>query len=201
MLTLFHPATGKVRVKRVTTCPNAILHEWLQQELTDILASLPVPPELSPAENRARWQRWQEGLQIAPSIGEDMPPLRLLLVLDNLSGHHTPRFVMWLCEHGIMPLYTTLGGSWLNMSESIQRILKRRALDGAHLRTPEQIITWLQETAEGWNADPTPFVWGGARKRRRDRAQDRRHALGGSGAYSRRPLRRYRVGAQQRQEA
>jgi len=37
---------------------------------------------------------------------------------------------MWLCEHGIMPLYTPLGGSWLNMSESIQRILKRRALDG-----------------------------------------------------------------------
>jgi predicted unusual protein kinase regulating ubiquinone biosynthesis (AarF/ABC1/UbiB family) len=42
-----------------------------------------------------------------------MPPLRLLLVLDNLSGHHTPSFVMWLCEHGIMPLYTPLGGSWL----------------------------------------------------------------------------------------
>ena len=57
-----------------------------------------------------------------------MPPLRLLLVLDNLSEHHTPSFVRWLCEHGIMPLYTPLGGSWLNMSESIQRLLVRRAL-------------------------------------------------------------------------
>jgi hypothetical protein len=60
------------------------------QELTPILALLPTPPELSSQENRAPWQRWQEGLRIAPSIGDDMPPLRLLLVLDNLSGHHTP---------------------------------------------------------------------------------------------------------------
>lgn len=201
LLTLFHPATGKVHVKGVTTCPNAVLHEWLQEQLTQILALLPAPPELSPEENRARWQRWQEGLQLAPSIGNDMPPLRLLLVLDNLGGHHTPKFVMWLCEHGIMPLYTPLGGSWLNMTESIQRILVRRALDGEHPTTPQQIIDWLEETAEGWNADPTPFVWGGKRKRRRDRARDRRHALGGSAAYSRRPLRRSRTRTAQRQEA
>jgi hypothetical protein len=191
----------KVRVKDVTTCPNTVLHSWFQQELTQILALLPNPPELSPEENRARWQHRQEGLQIAPSIGEDMPPLRLLLVLDNLSGHHTPSFVMWLYEHGIMPLYTPLGSSWLNMSESIKRMLKRRALDGEHPTTPQQIIDWLEETAEGWNADPTPFVWGGKRKRRRDRARDRRHALGGSGAYSRRPLLRQRTRAQQWQEA
>jgi hypothetical protein len=201
MLTLFHPASGKVRVKGLTTTPNTVLHSWLQEELTQILALRPDPPELSREENRARWQRWQEGLQIAPSIGDDMPPLRLLLVLDNLSGHHTASFVRWLCEHGIMPLYTPLGGSWLNMSESIQRILKRRALDGEHPTTPQQIIDWLEETAEGWNADPTPFVWGGKRKRRRDRARDRRHALGGSGAYSRRPVRRQRTRASQRQRA
>ena len=201
MLTLFHPATGQVRVKGITTCPNTVLHEWLQEQLTQILALLPVPPDLGPAQNRERWQRWQEGLQIAPSIGEDMPPLRLLLVLDILSGHHTPSFVMWLCEHGIMPLYTPLGGSWLNMSESIQRIIVRRALDGEHPSTPQQIIDWLEQTAEGWNADPTPFVWGGKRKRRRDRARDRRHALGGSGAYSRRVLRPHRNMGAQRQEA
>jgi hypothetical protein len=194
-------APGKVRVKGVTTCPNVVLHEWVQQELTQILALLPAPPELSPEDTHAQWQRWQEGLQIAPRIGDDMPPLRLLLVLDNLSGHHMPSFVMWLCEHGIMPLYTPLGGSWLNMSESIQRIIARRALDGEHPTTPQHIISWLEETAEGWNADPTPFVWGGKRKRRRDRARDRRHALGGSGAYCRRPLRRQRTQAQQRQEA
>src|SRR5690242_10291132 len=80
-----------------------------------------------------------------------------------------------------------------NMSESIQRIIVGRALAGEHPRTPQQIISWLEETATGWNADPTPFVWGGKRKRRRDRARDRRHALGGSAAYSRRVLRSHRT--------
>jgi len=47
----------------------------------------------------------------------ELPPLRMLLVLDNLAGHTTPSFVCWLFDHGIMPLYTPLGGSWLNMTE------------------------------------------------------------------------------------
>ena len=25
--------------------------------------------------------------------------------------------MLWLCAHGIMPLYTPVGGSWLNMAE------------------------------------------------------------------------------------
>ena len=41
LLTLFHPATGQVRVKGVTRSPNTVLHPWLQQELTAIMAALP----------------------------------------------------------------------------------------------------------------------------------------------------------------
>ena len=81
----------------------------------------------------------------------------MLLVLDNLSGHKTPALVLWLVEHGVMPLYTPLSGSWLNMAESIQRILVRRALDGQTPTSPDDIIDWLEATARGWNADPTPF--------------------------------------------
>ena len=114
----------------------------------------------------------------------------MLLVWDNLTGHHTPNFVLWLFAHGIMPLFTPLGGSYLNIAESVQRILKRRALDGQHPKTSEEIIAWLEATARGWNREPTPFVWGGKRKARRDRERQRRHTLGGSGAYTRRPLRR-----------
>jgi hypothetical protein len=40
-------------------------------------------------------------------------------------------------------------------------------------------LTYQDETA-GWNADPTPFVWNGKRRRRRERARLRR--LAGSGA-------------------
>jgi len=86
----------------------------------------------------------------------------------------------WLFGNGIMPLYTPLGGSWLNMAESVQRIIVRRALSGQHPQQAQEVIGWLEQTVAGWNADPTPFVWGGKRYQRRQRARLRR--LGGSGA-------------------
>jgi hypothetical protein len=106
----------------------------------------------------------------------------MLLVMDNLAGHLTASFMMWLFEHGIMPLYTPLSGSWLNMTESIQRILARRALAGQTPASASELIEWLEATARAWNADPTPFEWGGKRQLRRQRAYRRRHPLGGSGA-------------------
>lgn len=187
-LTLFHPASGQVRIKGVHSVSNAVLHPWLHTELTAIVAALPEPESLPPAENRRCWERWQQGLTVRITLPEDLPPLRLLLVLDNLTGHYTVDFVLWLFAHGIMPLYTPLGGSWLNMAESIQRILKRRALEGQHPQTPDEIMAWLEAAAHGWNRAPTPFIWGGKRQARRERARQRRHRLGGSGACTHRPL-------------
>jgi hypothetical protein len=117
----------------------------------------------------------------------------MLLVLDNLAGHKTPALVCWLFEQGVMPLYTPVGGSWLNMAESLQRILKRRALNGQHPSETGQIIAWFEEVARHWNEAPTPFVWGGKRAERRRRQRERRHRVGGSGACTRTPLPR-RVG-------
>ena len=165
-----------------------MLHPWLETELTAIPATLPDPPPQPEAERRAAWERWQAGLTIRFTLPDRLPPLRSLLVLDNLTGHKTPALVLWLVEHGVMPLYTPLSGSWLNMAESIQRILVRRALAGETPTSPDDIIDWLEATARGWNADPIPFEWGGKRQLRRERSrQRRRHALGGSGACSRRP--------------
>jgi hypothetical protein len=186
LLTLFHPADGQVRVKGVLSCPNTVLHPWLKQELTDILAGLPQPTvTLEPADNRACWQRWFAGLAEQPDLPLDLPPLRMLLVIDNLTGHKSPGLVRWLLQHGIIPLYTPLGGSWLNMAESIQRLLERRALEGQHPTTPQEIIDWLETAAQSWNQEPTPFVWGGKRAARRVRQRQRQQAwlaLGGSGA-------------------
>ena len=190
LLTLFHPATGQVRVKGVTRSPNVVLHAWLEAELLAILESLP-PAKILPADdNQAAWERWRAGLTVKPTLCENLPPLRLLLVMDNLAGHLTPHLVVWLFEHGIMPLYTPLGGSWLNMTESIQRIVAERALAGQTPASSAQIIEWLEATARAWNADPTPFEWGGKRQLRRERAARRRHPLGGSGACTRKPIRR-----------
>ena len=115
VLTLFHPADGRVRVDGVTTCPNTVLHPWLEQELAAILAALPDPPATAD-RSRAAWDRWQRGLGERITLPAELPPLRVLLVLDNLAGHKTPAFVLWLFAHGVMPLYTPVGGSWLNMA-------------------------------------------------------------------------------------
>jgi DDE superfamily endonuclease len=174
LLTLFRPATGEVRATGVTNAPNTVLHPWLQAELTAILTALPPPP----AGERGELARWATWLGHAP--WKPLPPLRLILVWDNLAGHTSWAMVRWLFEHGVLPLYTPLSGSWLNMAESLQRIVVGRALAGQHPQSQTELITWLEEAVAGWNAAPTPFVWDGKRRERRVRARQRR--LGGSGA-------------------
>lgn len=191
LLTLFHPADGSVRVKGVPVCPNAVLHPWLREQLSQILATLPPASQSLDADaTRQMWTDWQEGLSLPFTLPDELPPLRMLLVWDNLAGHKTPEMVLWLVQHGIMPLYTPLSGSWLNMAESMQRILIARALAGQHPQSPEDLIAWLEAVARHWNTLPTPFVWGGKRSARRQRSRLRRHALGGSGACTQRTLSR-----------
>jgi transposase InsO family protein len=196
ILTLFHPATGQVYRQPITACTNSVLHGWLKKELAAILVALPAPTEpVDAAETRAAWQVWQDGLTAPFTLPEPLPPLRLLLVWDNLAGHQSTDMVLWLCQHGIMPLYTPLGGSWLNMAESIQRILKRRALAGQHPLSPAEIGSWFEQTARAWTASPhplsgtasaasngasgavTPMLSAARRRIRRSRSQAARAAL------------------------
>src|SRR5829696_1716352 len=192
ILTLFHPATGQVRLQPAPRGTNAVLHPWLRERLSAILTEGPASaPARDPVVTRAAWAVWQAGLTRPFSLPHDLPPLRLLLVWDNLAGHKTPDLVLWLCEQGVMPLYTPVGGSWLNMAESIERVLKRRALDGQHPHSPKEIGSWFEQTAQRWNEQPTPFVWNGNRRQRRRRSGgDQTHRLGGSGASTHKPLRR-----------
>jgi DDE superfamily endonuclease len=176
LLTLFHPASGRVHAKGVRSAANAVLHPWLRDELVGVLATLPEVG--TPEVERPRLARWETWLGHPPRAV--LPPLRLILVWDNLAGHLSASIVVWLFQHGILPLYTPLSGSWLNLAEAWQRILVRRALSGAHPQSADQIIRWMEETAAAWNESPTPFSWGGKRQERRQRARLRR--LGGSAA-------------------
>jgi hypothetical protein len=187
LLPLFRPATGAVRARPTARATNAELHPWLKEELTAILAQCP-PAPATPTPGR----RWSDGDDPpdAPLLDAHFPPVRLLLLWDTLRGHLTPSLVQWLGRNGIVPLSTPLGGSWLNLTESIQRIIVRRALAGQHPQSAQEVLDWLAATVNGWNADPTPFVWGGRRAARRQRARERRHALGGSAGYTRRPIAR-----------
>ena len=176
LLTLFRPATGAVRAQGVTRATNAVVHPWLQAELTRVLATLPevtIPEAARPSS--AQGVTW-----LGHEPRDPLPPLRLILVWENLAGHLSWVIVRWLVQHGSMPRCTPLGGSWLKMAESLQRISGGRALEGQHPQSATEVLQWLADTVAGWNAAPTPFVWDGKRRARRQRARRRR--LGGSGA-------------------
>ena len=179
LLTLFRPLTGEVRAEAVQQSTNAILHPWLKRELTAILKHCPPAPETVPIGRR--WQDW-DIYPAADQLDHFFPPVRLLLIWDNLAGHKSQSLVQWCAEQGILLLSTPNAGSWLNMAESVQRIIKRRALQGYHTFDVETLKQWLTDAVIGWNRHPTPFIWGGTRHARRDRAFARRHRVGGSGA-------------------
>jgi hypothetical protein len=50
------------------------------------------------------------GLMMPLTLPHDLPPLRLSLGWDNLTGHKTPDLALWLCAHGLMPLDRLVGG-------------------------------------------------------------------------------------------
>lgn len=182
IMTLFRPSTGILTVKGVLSVTNAVLHPWLIGELSVMLATIKQAhprAELPPEAERPLCAQWHTWLWPQESA-EGLPPLRIILVLDNLAGHLSHDLVKWFFDHGVMPLYTPIGGSWLNMAESVQRIIVPRALAGQHPKDSQQVIDWLEQTVDGWNQHPTPFVWNGKRRRRRERARLRR--LAGSGA-------------------
>jgi len=143
LLTLVRPETGEVRAQAVEHTTNAILHPWLKGELEALLKQCPPAPEVVP-EGR-RWQDWDIYPE-ASQLDRFFPPVRVLLILDNLAGHKSYSLVQWCAEHGILLLYTPTAGSWLNMAESLQRIVCGRALSGQHPQSqedpwPEQLVT------------------------------------------------------------
>ena len=185
LLTLFRPATGEARAEPVEHATNAVLHPWLKRELAAILEACP-PAPATPPEGR-RWSDWASG-EWGRWLDATGVPLRALLIWDNLKGHLSLGMVGWCLERGILPLYTPLAGSWLNMSESFQGIIERRALAGHHPHTVADLMEWLRQAVRGWNRRPTPFTWRGKRHARRDRAYARRHRLAGSGATTAAPI-------------
>jgi hypothetical protein len=197
LLTLFRPATGVVRARAVERTPNAVLHPWLQAELTAILAEMERELAAAGGEHGGvgpgrSWEEWGYGAAVLAQLSAPPPPIRAILIWDNLTGHKSEGVVRWCLERGIVILYTPIAGSWLNMAESVQRILIRRALAGQHPQSAAELIAWLEAIVRGWNRAPTPFEWGGKRAERRRRARERRHAVGGSGACTRRPIARPR---------
>jgi hypothetical protein len=131
LLTLFRPATGEVRATGVIHAPNIVLHPWLQAALSAILGALPqTPPPIASAPFLPDW--WERRHSLTDRY--DDPPLRLILIGDNLAGHKSAALVHWLCAQGILPLYTPLSGSWLNLPRGRPRNRCNASLSAARWR-------------------------------------------------------------------
>ena len=98
--------------------------------------------KVSPAHLKITDHSWHETQSLTPML----PLLRVLLIWDNLKGHLSRPLMCWCVERGILPLYTPIAGSWLNMAESVQRILVHRALTGHHPHTVGELMAWLAAT-------------------------------------------------------
>ena len=65
IMTLFHPSDGNVRVQGVEATPNRVLHPWLKENLSEIVAALPPTVTTKVDErNRAIWERWRQNLTV-----------------------------------------------------------------------------------------------------------------------------------------
>src|SRR4051812_9963742 len=91
ILTLFHPASGQVRLQSATRCTNAILHPWVREHLSAILAALPpAGSSQDPAATQAAWAVWQAGRTRPFPLPNDLPPRRRLWGGGNPPGPKTP---------------------------------------------------------------------------------------------------------------
>ncbi len=91
LLTLFRPATGEVRAEPVATAPNAVLHPWLKAELVAILAALPAADAAAPRPRGLAGRPGRQACASASPCLADLPPLRALLIWDNLTRPQEPR--------------------------------------------------------------------------------------------------------------
>ena len=183
LLTLFRPATGHLRAKGVLSAPKVVLHPWLQGELSEVLAEIEKkqPGETLPPESQRR---------LYAKVGK-----RGWATHYAAPSRHYASFWFWIIwpgispttwwagcvTHGVLPLYTKVGRPPFSTWQSRCNALSSLALSSSqHPKNAQDIISWLEQTVSGWNKQPTPFVWNGKRRRRRERARVRR--LAGSGA-------------------
>ncbi len=68
---------------------------------------------------RACWEAWQAGLRERFTLPADLPPLRALLIWDNLTATRARTWCSGCAPTGDA-LVHALGGSWPNMAESVQ---------------------------------------------------------------------------------
>ncbi len=95
---------------------------------------------------------------VATFPNQIQPPLRLILVWDNLAGHLSWAIVRWLLAQGVMPLYTPRGyaGSGHRKPPHPARVAeiadRHRTTDQQHTRVRDHVLIVLRP--DHWFSTP-----------------------------------------------
>jgi len=130
---------------------------------------------LPPEAERSPYAQWATWLGHSPRIPK--PPLRIVLVLDNRAWHLSYDLVEWFFKHGVMPLYTPVGGRCLE-HPLVGATYYRAACPGwPASKDASRDHRLVRANRGGLESEPnTPMPWNGKRRKRRERARFRRLA-------------------------
>jgi transposase len=95
------------------------------------------------------------------------------IIWDQAGAHTAGDVAAWLEKHyaGRVHLrFTPTKAAWLNLIEAWWTIFSRDLLRGARLATRAQFRDAVRRYVAYWNEEPTVFLWGRRRARRRFRA-------------------------------
>jgi hypothetical protein len=80
------------------------------------------------------------------------------VILDNLNTHKKNED--WLATHPNVTLhFTPTSASWLNQGEIGLGLFRRKTLNNARFRSPDQLMQAIQAFTAAYNEKAAPFVW------------------------------------------
>jgi transposase len=140
--------------------PERRSHDYVRHGSLDLFAALNVATGEVVGRMHAR-HRSLEFVRFLGVIDEHVPaPLRVHVVLDNLSTHKTPRVKRWLQRHPRFVLhFTPTHASWLNQVERWFAGLTDRQLRRSSHRSKHQLRTAIEAYIAHSNDNAKPFVW------------------------------------------
>ncbi len=140
--------------------PERIEVDYRRHGTLAILAGLDVRSGRVVVKVRRR-RRHQEFLELLKALRARWPRGTLIIVLDNLSIHTTPKVQAWLQEQGgrVRFEFLPLHASWLNQIELWFSILERQALRRASDASYPERATRIYRFTWHWNRIARPFRW------------------------------------------
>jgi transposase len=137
-------------------------HDYKRHGTTDLFAAMNVATGQVLYDTKARHSS-KEVLDFFKYLDRHVAKnLEIHVVLDNLSAHKAEPIAAWLAHPNRSRWhlhFTPTSSSWLNLVESWFSQLTNHRLKKGTFSSVAQLKDAIGLWTEGWNEDPTPFIW------------------------------------------